>query len=190
MGFLDRVPLPIARTPWRRADPPAASVFVTETLYRHPPPRATQQSAADRHTEGRAVAHVRRRVDSTADSSYIADEPTEAPMDRPDTDCCPPALPTPAVPADEAEANEALAKLAKALGHPARVAIVRQLLREQTCVAGEIVSALPLAQSTVSQHLKQLKEAGLIRGDVSGPRICYCVEPGAVALLKSLVGAL
>lgn len=104
--------------------------------------------------------------------------------------CCPPAAPTPRLPADAAEQNVQLARLAKALGHPARVSILRTLLLSDTCVAGELGDALPLAQSTVSQHLKQLKEAGLIRGEVSGPRISYCAEPGAVALLKALITAL
>ena len=107
-----------------------------------------------------------------------------------DPTCCPPAAPAPAVPTDEGEANEALAKLAKALGHPARVAILRLLLRQEGCIAGAIVDELPLAQSTVSQHLKQLKAAGLIRGEVDGPRICYCVEPATVALLEALVAGL
>lgn len=106
------------------------------------------------------------------------------------TSCCPPAEPTPPVPADEAEANERLAQLATAIAHPARVAIVRLLVRQQGCIVGDIVDELPLAQSTVSQHLKQLKQAGLIRGEVDGPRVCYCVEPGTVALLKALVAAL
>lgn len=106
-----------------------------------------------------------------------------------ETPCCPPARPAP-MPADEGAANEALARLAKALGHPARVAILRLLLRREACVCGEIVDELPLAQSTVSQHLKQLKEAGLIRGSVDGPRVCYCVEPAAVELLRALVADL
>ena len=80
--------------------------------------------------------------------------------------------------------------MAKGMGHPARVAIVRLLVRTEGCIVGDIVDELPLAQSTISQHLKQLKEAGLIRGDVDGPRVCYCVEPGAVALLKALVEGL
>ena len=105
--------------------------------------------------------------------------------------CCEPAAsPAAEAPVDEAIANEDLARLTKALGHPARVAIMRLLQRRQACVCGEIVDELPLAQSTVSQHLKQLKDAGLIRGDVDGPRVCYCVEPGAVAQLKALVAAL
>lgn len=80
--------------------------------------------------------------------------------------------------------------LAKALGHPARVQIVRLLVRRVSCVCGDIVDELPLAQSTVSQHLKVLKEAGLIRGEVDGPRVCYCVEPGTLRRLKVLVAGL
>ena len=106
------------------------------------------------------------------------------------TACCPPAEPTPPVPADEDEANRHLARLAKAIAHPARVSILRMLVRQEGCIVGDIVDELPLAQSTISQHLKQLKDAGLVRGEVDGPRVCYCVEPGAVALLKALVGAL
>jgi ArsR family transcriptional regulator, arsenate/arsenite/antimonite-responsive transcriptional repressor len=88
------------------------------------------------------------------------------------------------------EADEELAALAKALSHPTRVRIVRMLVRRTTCVCGEIVADLPLAQSTVSQHLKILKEAGLVRGEVDGPRVCYCLEPLALDRLKALVGAL
>jgi DNA-binding transcriptional ArsR family regulator len=104
--------------------------------------------------------------------------------------CCPAAGPVMGPPLVEAASNELLAKLAKALGHPARVAIMRLLLRRESCVCGEIVEELPLAQSTVSQHLRQLKEAGLIRGEVEGPRVCYCVEPSGVALLKGLIEGL
>jgi ArsR family transcriptional regulator len=86
--------------------------------------------------------------------------------------------------------DDALARLARALGHPARVAILRMLLRRDACVCGEIVDELPLAQSTVSQHLKQLKAAGLIRGEIDGPRVCYCVEPAAVSRLQTLVAGL
>jgi len=83
-----------------------------------------------------------------------------------------------------------LARLAKALGHPARVAIMRLLVNREGCIVGDLTREIPLAQSTISQHLKQLKEAGLIRGEIDGPRVCYCVEPGAVARLKALVQAL
>jgi ArsR family transcriptional regulator len=93
-------------------------------------------------------------------------------------------------PVEGEEADEELALLAKALGHPARVKIVRMLLRKTSCVCGDIVEELPLAQSTVSQHLKVLKEAGLVRGEVDGPRSCYCIEPQALRRLRALVGGL
>jgi ArsR family transcriptional regulator, arsenate/arsenite/antimonite-responsive transcriptional repressor len=93
-------------------------------------------------------------------------------------------------PVEGAEADQELALLTKAVGHPARVAILRLLVRREACVCGDIVDELPLAQSTVSQHLKVLKEAGLIRGDIDGPRVCYCVEPRALRRLKALVGGL
>jgi ArsR family transcriptional regulator len=70
------------------------------------------------------------------------------------------------------------------------VVILRILAQRASCVCGELVEALPLAQSTVSQHLKVLKEAGLIRGEVDGPRICYCIEPATLGLLKRLVASL
>ncbi len=93
-------------------------------------------------------------------------------------------------PVEGTEADEELATLAKALGHPARVRIMRLLVRREACICGDIVDELPLAQSTVSQHLKVLKEAGLIRGDIDGPRVCYCVEPRTLRRLKALVGSL
>ncbi len=69
-----------------------------------------------------------------------------------------------------------LAAIAKAIGHPARVAILRQLAKIKGCVCGDLVEVLPLSQSTVSQHLKELKKAGLIQGEVEGKRICYCID--------------
>ncbi|MDQ3049929.1 MAG: metalloregulator ArsR/SmtB family transcription factor [Bacteroidota bacterium] len=73
------------------------------------------------------------------------------------------------------EQNE-LASLTKAMGHPARVAILQHLLKVQSCVCGDIVNELPLAQPTVSQHLKELKNAGLIKGIIEGNAICYCID--------------
>ena len=108
-------------------------------------------------------------------------------METEENSCCPPASPKPDLPGDEEEANERLAELARALGHPARVAILKLLITRDSCICGEIVEALPLAQSTVSQHLKKMKDAGFIRGEVDGPRVCYCVEPGTVELFKELV---
>ena len=72
--------------------------------------------------------------------------------------------------------DQKLAAFAKALSHPARIAILRSLANKGTCVCGEIVEVLPLAQSTVSQHLKELKEAGLVQGEVDGPKSCYCID--------------
>ena len=69
-----------------------------------------------------------------------------------------------------------LAKYAKALGHPARIAILKLLVQKQTCVCGDIVEELPLSQSTVSQHLKELKDAGLIKGEIDGVKVCYCID--------------
>ena len=69
-----------------------------------------------------------------------------------------------------------LAALAKALGHPARIAILRTLAQKQSCIYGEIVEVLPLSQATVSQHLKALKEAGVIKGEVEGVKSCYCLN--------------
>jgi ArsR family transcriptional regulator, arsenate/arsenite/antimonite-responsive transcriptional repressor len=93
-------------------------------------------------------------------------------------------------PVEGEDADQDLAALARAVGHPARVAILRLLVRREACICGDIVDELPLAQSTVSQHLKVLKEAGLVRGDIDGPRVCYCVEPRALRRLKALVGSL
>lgn len=105
--------------------------------------------------------------------------------------CCPPANDqADARPVEGPEADEELAALAKALGHPARVKILRLLSRREACVCGDIVDELPLAQSTVSQHLKILKEAGLVRGEVDGPRVCYCIEPRGLRRFRALAGGL
>lgn len=80
-----------------------------------------------------------------------------------------------------------LSRVAKALSHPARVAILRELAKRNECVCGQIVDAIPLAQATVSQHLKELKEAGLITGEVEGPRTCYCLDlDGIAGAVKSM----
>jgi len=93
-------------------------------------------------------------------------------------------------PVEGPSADEELAVLAKAMGHPARVQILRLLARREGCICGDIVDELPLAQSTVSQHLKVLKEASLIRGEIDGPRVCHCIEPRTLRRLKALVGSL
>lgn len=110
----------------------------------------------------------------------IADEAT----------CDPGALdPGPPVP-DTTQADLEIALVAKALAHPARVRILRILLARATCTCGEIVDALPLAQATVSQHLKVLKEAGLIKGEIDGPRVCYCVDRERLAWVDQALSTL
>jgi DNA-binding transcriptional ArsR family regulator len=69
-----------------------------------------------------------------------------------------------------------IAVYAKAVSHPARVAILRLLMKKEACICGEIVDELPLSQSTISQHLKELKAAGLIKGDIDGKKVCYCID--------------
>lgn len=82
------------------------------------------------------------------------------------------------------------AQLAWAIAHPARIQIVRFLIARQACVCGEIVDQLPLAQSTVSQHLKILKQSGLVQGEVDGPKVCYCINPERLEALKDCVAGL
>ncbi|NNE46144.1 MAG: winged helix-turn-helix transcriptional regulator [Rhodothermales bacterium] len=77
-----------------------------------------------------------------------------------------------------------LAEQAKALAHPARLAILQVLAKRDSCMCGEIVDDLPLAQASVSRHLKTLKDAGLIKGDIDGPRVCYCIDWDATTNLR------
>ena len=69
-----------------------------------------------------------------------------------------------------------IAKLAKAIGHPARIAILEVLLKRDTCICGDLVDELPLSQSTVSQHLRELKDVGIIKGEIEGTSVCYCID--------------
>jgi DNA-binding transcriptional ArsR family regulator len=73
-----------------------------------------------------------------------------------------------------------IAVLTKAMGHPARIAIIEYLLKVNDCICGDIVNELPLAQPTISQHLKELKNAGLIKGTVEGSSVCYCIEKKSI----------
>ncbi len=97
------------------------------------------------------------------------------------------ALDRAAPPSDQ---DEALAQLAWAIAHPARVRLLRLLISRKACVCGELVELMPLAQSTVSQHLKILKDAGVVQGEIDGPKVCYCVNAAGLARLKGLVGGL
>ena len=81
--------------------------------------------------------------------------------------------------------QNAIATLTKALGHPARIAILEYLIKVDACICGDIVNELPLAQPTISQHLKELKNAGLIKGNIEGNSICYCVDEKAISKLQN-----
>lgn len=90
-------------------------------------------------------------------------------------------------PEDFSTKDVTLAKYAKALSHPARVAILNLLIQKQTCICGDIVEELPLAQSTVSQHLRVLKEARLIKGEIEGSTVCYCIDEKEWMIAKNLL---
>ena len=81
-----------------------------------------------------------------------------------------------------------IADLAKALGHPARIAILEFLASSDSCMCGDIVDEIPLSQSTVSQHLRELKKAGLIKGDIEGAKVCYCINEKVFKEAKDLIG--
>lgn len=82
-----------------------------------------------------------------------------------------------------------IASYAKALAHPARIAILKLLIKKQACICGDIVDELPLSQSTVSQHLKELKEAGLIKGDIEGKKVCYCIDEKEWEIAKNYLSS-
>lgn len=86
------------------------------------------------------------------------------------------------------KADVRLAEIAKALAHPARIAILKELSRRNECVCGQIVDVIPLAQSTVSQHLKELQDIGMIKGEIDGPRSCYCIDGQKMNELVELLG--
>lgn len=83
-----------------------------------------------------------------------------------------------------------IATIAKALGHPARIAIIEYLMKVNECICGDIVNELPLAQPTVSQHLKELKNAGIIKGNISGNAICYCIDEQTIEILNTYFSAI
>lgn len=82
------------------------------------------------------------------------------------------------------ERQNQIATIAKALGHPARIAIIEYLMKVNECICGDIVNELPLAQPTVSQHLKELKSAGIIKGNIEGNSICYCIDEKTIEILN------
>lgn len=87
------------------------------------------------------------------------------------------------------EEQNRLATMMKALAHPARIAILQQIISANACICGELVEELGLAQATISQHLKELKNAGIIQGTVEGVTVCYCIEPVAWKLLQNNLAA-
>lgn len=87
---------------------------------------------------------------------------------------------------DYLDEEKLLARFAKAMGHPARIAILKFLAKENDCFCGVIVDELPIAQATVSQHLKELKDAGLIRGNIEPPKVRYCIDPANWKKAKEL----
>jgi len=102
-------------------------------------------------------------------------------------ECCAPSPVDALVPPPD---DETLAAMAKAVAHPARLAILQLLTHRETCATGDVVAELPLAQSTVSEHLRILREAGLIQGEIEGPRTRYCVNATGLAILKAGINAL
>lgn len=88
------------------------------------------------------------------------------------------------------ERQNQLAVWAKALGHPARIAIVQHLLKTNSCICADLVNELPLAQATISQHLKELKTAGIIKGDIEGTKVCYCIDEAVWNTLTTEMTAL
>jgi ArsR family transcriptional regulator len=106
-------------------------------------------------------------------------------------ECCPPDTAAPSVgPLDGPQADADLVAFAKAAGHPIRLQILRMLSRKDAHMCSHIVDELPLAQSTVSEHLRILRSAGLVRANEKGPRVSYCIERTAVNRFKALLGAL
>jgi predicted transcriptional regulator len=88
------------------------------------------------------------------------------------------------------DAQNELAGIAKALAHPARIAIIEHLIKANACINNDLVEELGLAQATISQHLRELKEIGIIQGTIDGTRMCYCIEPGKWHIIKSLFNSL
>lgn len=103
-----------------------------------------------------------------------------------DEACCDESLPK----ALKGDSDEVLSSLCKALGHPVRVRLLRILSSKGECISGDLAEEFDLAQSTVSEHLRILKEAGIVQGTIDGQRRCYCIHPGALKVLRTLVDKL
>ena len=126
---------------------------------------------------------MKTKVISRAESASLADEAL----------CCPPEDPQVVArlhaPVEGPQADDELAVFAKAMAHPVRVRILRMLARKEARMCSHIVDELPLAQSTVSEHLRILRTAGLVRANENGPRVSYCIVPSALQRLKALLEA-
>ncbi len=85
------------------------------------------------------------------------------------------------------EEQNQMAGYAKAFAHPARIAIIQQIIKNETCIVGTLTNVLPLSQSTISQHLKELKNSGIIKGEVEGPSVCYCINEDTWNKAKSML---
>lgn len=127
----------------------------------------------------------------TANKRHVAAEPADC---ADGAACCPPedseALALLAAPADGPAADDELAVFAKAIAHPMRVRILRMLAAKEAHMCSHIVDELPLAQSTVSEHLRILRSAGLVQANENGPRVGYCIVPSALKRLKALLEAI
>lgn len=110
-----------------------------------------------------------------------------ASLASPTDECCVPPVASPRV---EPPDDETLAAMAKAIAHPTRIAILRLLAHRDTCLTGDVVAELPYAQSTVSEHLRILRAAGLVQGEIEGPRTRYCVNADGLAALHAGIAAL
>ncbi|MHB1783891.1 MAG: ArsR/SmtB family transcription factor [Acidimicrobiales bacterium] len=141
-----------------------------------------QRPAAPRASTAKAVP---ARAERSAVGSAIT--PSVATRDLPD-ECC--AVPGPPSRDVEVADDEQLAAMAKALGNPMRVRILRLLIQREACVTGELVVELPLAQSTISEHLRILREAGLVKGEIEGPRTSYCADRSRLASLRTAIDSL
>lgn len=165
--------------------------MISRSRLRQPRPVSTQPSPVQEHQPLAAFSLGRSGLDDEHNSglSLIDDKDMRTKNGNAEF-CCPPEPSPPELnllTLEGPEADEELAKLAKAIGHPARVRILRMLSRKEARVCSQIVDELPLAQSTVSEHLRILKEAGLVRCSQDGARVGYCINFDRLRRLKALV---
>ncbi len=156
------------------------------------PPRERTQAgvgrmAAERVVRPRPAAPRASMADAVPSAARPAITPPVTKGDIPGESCAVPGPPPVNV---EVVDDEQFAAMAKALGNPMRIRILRLLIQREACVTGELVVELPLAQSTISEHLRILREAGLVKGEIEGPRTSYCVDRSRLASLRTAIGSL